>query len=64
MGLGGLEPPTSRLSGVRSNQLSYRPTLRLAAEEFEPIETVVVPTAPLAPDPLKDPNLAGPGSDE
>ncbi len=29
MGLGGLEPPTSRLSGVRSNQLSYRPTPRL-----------------------------------
>ena len=26
MGLSGLEPPTSRLSGVRSNQLSYRPT--------------------------------------
>ena len=25
MGLGGLEPPTSRLSGVRSNHLSYRP---------------------------------------
>ena len=24
--LGGLEPPTSRLSGVRSNQLSYRST--------------------------------------
>ena len=47
MGLGGLEPPTSRLSGVRSNQLSYRPTLRLDAEEFEPIETVAVPTAPL-----------------
>ena len=23
MGLSGLEPPTSRLSGVRSNQLSY-----------------------------------------
>ena len=25
VGLGGLEPPTSPLSGVRSNQLSYRP---------------------------------------
>ena len=26
VGLGGFEPPTSPLSGVRSNQLSYRPT--------------------------------------
>ena len=26
MGRGGLEPPTSRLSGVRSNHLSYRPS--------------------------------------
>ena len=25
VGLGGLEPPTSRLSGGRSNHLSYRP---------------------------------------
>jgi hypothetical protein len=25
VGLGGVEPPTSRLSGVRSNHLSYRP---------------------------------------
>ena len=29
MGLSGLEPPTSRLSGVRSNRLSYKPVLCL-----------------------------------
>ena len=28
VGLGGFEPPTSRLSGGRSNQLSYRPAPR------------------------------------
>ena len=27
VGRGGLEPPTSRLSGVRSNHLSYRPMI-------------------------------------
>ena len=30
VGLRGLEPPTSRLSGVRSNHLSYKPMLVLA----------------------------------
>ena len=29
VGLGGLEPPTSRLSGVRSNHLSYKPALAI-----------------------------------
>ena len=30
VGRGGLEPPTSRLSGVRSNHLSYRPIRAVA----------------------------------
>src|SRR5690606_9530630 len=30
VGLGGLEPPASPLSGVRSNHLSYRPKSRAA----------------------------------
>ena len=29
LGLSGLEPPTSRLSGVRSNRLSYKPPLEI-----------------------------------
>ncbi len=29
VGLSGLEPPTSRLSGVRSNRLSYKPLFAL-----------------------------------
>ena len=32
VGLSGLEPLTSRLSGARSNQLSYRPTILAAGE--------------------------------
>ena len=34
VGLGGVEPPTSRLSGVRSNHLSYRP-LRAFLQSLE-----------------------------
>ena len=30
VGLSGLEPPTSRLSGVRSNRLSYKPANEFA----------------------------------
>ena len=33
MGLSGLEPPTSRLSGVRSNRLSYKPALLNGCKE-------------------------------
>jgi hypothetical protein len=59
VGLGGLEPPTSRLSGVRSNQLSYRPTVYPDAEEIEPVETAAAaPTALPRLDPLGDPSLA------
>jgi hypothetical protein len=36
VGLSGLEPPTSRLSGVRSNQLSYRPQLMERVMGIEP----------------------------
>ncbi len=36
VGRGGLEPPTSRLSGVRSNHLSYRPILAGQSQVVEP----------------------------
>ena len=34
VGLSGLEPPTSPLSGVRSNHLSYKPIYKLKKEDF------------------------------
>ncbi len=46
VGLGGLEPPTSRLSGVRSNQLSYRPTPRSVAEEISSLQRRCPPPQP------------------
>ena len=33
VGLSGLEPPTSRLSGVRSNRLSYKPILPFGSDQ-------------------------------
>jgi hypothetical protein len=33
VGLGGLEPPTSRLSSARSNQLSYKPDPQDGAQQ-------------------------------
>ena len=41
VGLGGLEPPTSRLSGVRSNQLSYRPFRRQKARGQKPVLFII-----------------------
>ncbi len=38
VGLGGLEPPTSRLSSARSNQLSYKPELSRAAQVAVSVE--------------------------
>ena len=40
VGLGGLEPPTSRLSSARSNQLSYKPLSSLfsATQKPEPLQ--------------------------
>ena len=42
VGLNGLEPSTSRLSGVRSNQLSYRPitTIKYFLRNFKSLKTI------------------------
>ena len=40
VGLSGLEPPTSRLSGEHSNQLSYRPNITLNC--YKPYQSVWV----------------------
>ena len=46
VGRGGLEPPTSRLSGVRSNHLSYRPSEPLGAQGRCQINTRQDPQPP------------------
>lgn len=44
VGLGGLEPPASPLSGVRSNHLSYRPNVSSLMLLVEPVG--IEPTTP------------------
>ena len=43
VGLGGLEPPTSRLSGVRSNHLSYKPVTEQTREKTHSTDQVNIP---------------------
>ncbi len=43
VGLGGLEPPASPLSGVRSNHLSYRPVAASTAASRRPHATAARP---------------------
>ena len=45
MGLSGLEPPTSRLSGVRSNRLSYKPILKSGGHLLSHTVSSAVPSA-------------------
>ena len=51
VGLGGLEPPTSRLSGVYSNQLSYKPIIKtvymteIKVRFFFPVAKLTFPEA-------------------
>ena len=51
VGPSGLEPPTSRLSGVRSNQLSYGPTDRasVGGSARRPGHTLPQPELPESP---------------
>ena len=45
MGLSGLEPPTSRLSGARSNRLSYKPVCLSGSHLFSRAVSSQVPSA-------------------
>ena len=52
MGLSGLEPPTSRLSGVRSNRLSYKPVYIRKASAFSFLLILAATCSPV-PSPVK-----------
>ena len=45
VGLNGLEPSTSRLSGVRSNQLSYKPFFKSGSHLLSHAVSSIVPWA-------------------
>ena len=45
VGLSGLEPPTSRLSGVRSNRLSYKPFRESGSHLLSHAVSSIVPSA-------------------
>jgi hypothetical protein len=49
VGRGGVEPPTSRLSGVRSNHLSYRPSGPVQADRALVIARVLVEPTGIEP---------------
>ena len=51
MGLSGLEPPTSRLSGVRSNRLSYKPSYQSLKKE--PLLKLLAPRVGFEPTTLR-----------
>ena len=53
VGLGRLELPTSRLSGVRSNHLSYRPDFALFALLPEERETETAESRSSLKDPVR-----------
>jgi hypothetical protein len=48
VGLGGLEPPTSRLSSARSNQLSYKPDSENGGRRTEDTKALSVLRRPLS----------------
>ena len=64
VGLGGLEPPTSRLSGVRSNQLSYRPTPQQRLPKRLSVRCTGHPVPPPSRSALEGPEPGQPLRDE